>query len=432
MDKFYHAVNRYEDRCMGCTTCMKHCPSGAIRLKKGKAYIIDEACTDCGECARVCPVHAIRTDRVKPESTEKYKYKVALPDPSFYAQFNNVQDPNVVMTAISLCGYDDIFDVSDAAEVVSALTRGYIRTHKDKWPIISTNCPSVVREIRIRFPRLVDHLLPIMPPQEVAGILARRRFVDKMGVKPEEVGIIYFSPCPAKITNTIVPLGNVKSSIDEVLAIKDVYPQVLSKMKEANANPKAFSRAGRLGLGWAVSGGEAKASMSGNYLYADGMTEIIRVLEALEDEKMNPELEFIELNACSGGCVGGILQVENTYAARAKVKYMQGFVEKTDLDWCMRKFAKTGESIDWTEMVQYENVLSLGDTFIENMENMGKVEALYEKLPKIDCGFCGAPTCRVFAEDVVKGKQKANACLYLADEEEILRRIRRVKEIHNS
>ena len=45
---------------------------------------------------------------------------------------------------------------------------------------------------------------------------------------------------------------------------------------------------------------------------------------------------------------------------------------------------------------------------------MQKRHQIYEMLPKIDCGACGAPTCMTFAEDVVKGEVEADECVYLA------------------
>ena len=40
-----------------------------------------------------------------------------------------------------------------------------------------------------------------------------------------------------------------------------------------------------------------------------------------------------------------------------------------------------------------------------------KIQQIRESLPGIDCGSCGAPTCRAFAEDVVRGKADINDCL---------------------
>ena len=56
-----HAVVLEYKRCRGCTTCIKTCPTEAIRVRNGKAIILDERCIDCGKCVRVCPHKAIRS-----------------------------------------------------------------------------------------------------------------------------------------------------------------------------------------------------------------------------------------------------------------------------------------------------------------------------------------------------------------------------------
>jgi len=48
-----------QDRCTGCGTCIDVCPSEAIIIREGKAFIGME-CMDCGACPRVCPEGAIR------------------------------------------------------------------------------------------------------------------------------------------------------------------------------------------------------------------------------------------------------------------------------------------------------------------------------------------------------------------------------------
>ena len=55
IEGFTHSVMLQEDKCKGCTNCIKRCPTEAIRVHKGKATIINERCIDCGECIRACP-----------------------------------------------------------------------------------------------------------------------------------------------------------------------------------------------------------------------------------------------------------------------------------------------------------------------------------------------------------------------------------------
>ena len=100
MSNFITSVSLKSELCVGCTTCLKRCPTGAIRVRNGKASIITERCIDCGECIRVCPHHAKKANFDKLDILNNFKYTVALPAPSFYAQFNNLDDPNIILTAL--------------------------------------------------------------------------------------------------------------------------------------------------------------------------------------------------------------------------------------------------------------------------------------------------------------------------------------------
>ncbi len=411
MDKFYHSVRLDPELCKGCINCIKRCPTQAIRVRNGKAQINGKFCIDCGECIRVCPHHAKHAVYDKLDVMKRYKYTVALPAPSLYGQFNNLDDVNVVLHALLLMGFDDVFEVSAAAELVSEATREYLTEHRECSPIISTACPSVIRLIRVRFPNLIPHLLPLKPPIEIAAMLAVERAMERTGLKREEIGICFISPCPSKATYVKEPLGSERSEVDHVLGIKDIYPLLLPHMKAVGDEPKELGTSGKIGISWGRSGGEASGLFTENYLAADGIENVIRVLEDLEDEKFT-ELKFVELNACNGGCVGGVLTVENPYVAEVKLKHLRKYmpVARSHMDM------EEPPSVTWTEGVQYEPVFRLGDTMLESFARLNQVERLCKKFPGLDCGSCGAPTCKALAEDIVRGDAKEKDCVYLLRE----------------
>lgn len=408
---FTNSVRLDPDLCKGCINCLKRCPTQAIRVRGGKAHITKDFCIDCGECIRVCPHHAKKAFYEPLDVINNYKYTVALPAPSFYAQFNNLDDTNIVLRALKRMGFDDVYEVSAAAELVSELTRDYIEKHRENAPFISVACPSVVRLIQVKFPNLLEHLLKVNSPVEIAASEAKRIAMEKTGLSAEDIGVIFISPCPAKVTSVKNPLGYEKSEIDAVIAIKEVYPKILPLMLESVDDNTDLSSSGKIGLSWGASGGEASGLLVDNYLAADGIENVIKVLEDLEDQKIS-NLEFIELNACSGGCVGGVLQVENPYVAKSKLKQLRKYMPVSK--------SHIGNAIPCnsyiTDDIEYKPVFNLGKNFADGLEKMEQMEEIYQRLPGLDCGSCGAPTCKALAEDVVRGIANEKDCVHLLRE----------------
>lgn len=295
MSEFYTSVHLDKDLCKGCINCIKRCPTEAIRVRNGKAVIKKEYCIDCGECIRICKNHAKLATTDSMDNIHKYKYVVALPAPSLYAQANNLDDVNIVLSALKEMGFDDVFEVSAAAEVVSLLSRKYIEEHKDKWPIISTACPSVVRLIRVRFPNLVEHMMPIRPPMEIAAEIARKRAIEKTGLPSKDIGIFFLSPCPAKVTSVKSPIGYEKSNVDQVVAIKDIYPKLISAMTHVVEQNKVeeLSESGKIGIGWGRIGGEAAGLLTDSYLAADGIENVIRYSKISKTENFQRHFHLL-------------------------------------------------------------------------------------------------------------------------------------------
>ena len=406
-DRFFHSVTLDKDLCVGCTNCIKRCPTQAIRVRDGQARIISERCIDCGECVRVCPHHAKKARHDELSMLGNYSYTVALPAPALYGQFNHLDDIDFVLNGLRAMGFDEVFEVSRGAEIVSDATRQLLMDGKLKKPVISSACPAVVRLIRVRFPDLCEHVLPLKAPMEVAAMLARQEAVRKTGLPPEEIGLFFLSPCAAKVTDVRVPIGVERSNVDGVLAISDIYPRLVSKMnKLEELEPIAHS--GIIGVGWSSIGGEAAGLLNENHLAADGIDNVIKVLEELEDEKLQ-ELDFIELNACAGGCVGGIFAAENGYVARARIQRLRKYLPVS----CSRlEDVGSLDSLEWTQSLEFAPVMKLAENVEDAMRLMAEIDAISERLPQLDCGSCGAPTCRALAEDIVRGLARENDCIF--------------------
>ncbi len=400
---YAHSVELDVSKCTGCTTCLRHCPTEAIRIRNGHAVINEDRCIDCGECIRVCPNNAKKAMCSKFEHYQHYKYKIALPAPSLYGQFDNLDDVDIILQGLLDIGFDDVFEVAQAAELVSEYTRLYLKTPGIKKPVISSACPAVVRLISLRYPYLRDNLMPILPPIEIAAIMAREKARrEHPELEESDIGLYFISPCAAKVSYIRNGFGSYKSKIDVVISLKDIYFKLLGAMKKSETErPAINSKTGMIGISWASSGGESSAILNDKYLATDGIENVNNVLDAIENGNI-PQLEFVELNACTGGCVGGVMTIENPFIARTRLHSIRRYlpVSQNRLSGDMHYVPENCYS---SELPEYTPISRLSENFSESMRMMAEIERIRATLPGIDCGACGSPTCRAFAEDLVRG-----------------------------
>ena len=409
MHKYTHSVLLDEAKCTGCTTCLKHCPTEAIRIRDGHAVINPDRCIDCGECIRHCPHKAKKAVCSKLSEMDRFKWKIALPAPSLYGQFDNLEDINYVLDGLKKIGFDDVYEVAKAAEYVTAYTRMYLKTEGVKKPAISSACPVVVRLISLRFPSLEDHIIHMLPPMEIAARLAKEKaLAEHPQLKPEEIGTCFISPCPAKASYAKNGFAGYKSYVDVVVPISDIYFTLISRMRQGEDVPD-ITETGRIGVGWARSGGEATAIFNSDYLAADGIENVIQVLDQVETGNI-PPLEFIELNACSGGCVGGVLTIQNPFIAKARLLSIRRYLPVSQNQLTSEELSYIPESYLFDELPEYSPISKLGNSIAESMRMMADIQKIKNELPGIDCGACGSPTCKAFAEDLVKKLACPDGC----------------------
>ena len=312
----------------------------------------------------------------------------------------------MILKALKLLGFDEIYEVLTGADIVSAATREYLKRPGIEKPVINSACPAVVRLIQIRFPNLVDHILPIISPVDCIAREAKQSAMKKTGLPEEQIGVFFLSPCAAKMTSYISPIGFEKSAIDGVISISDIFGETapfITKISDAEDVTKATAT----GLSWAVSGGETESLNIEKSISVSGIQNVIQVLEEVEDEKID-DVDFVECLACTGGCVGGALTVENPFVASARIgqlakNYDVAYVEKTQPGLSDLTFEKD---------VDFIPVMNLGKTMKEAMEIMHKTEEIYATMPRLDCGSCGAPSCNALSEDIARGFAKESDCIF--------------------
>jgi len=412
MDAIQHSVTLDADKCKGCINCIKRCPTEAIRVRNGKAVIMSDHCIDCGECIRVCPNHAKKAISDPLSILNKYKHKVILPAPTFYGQFKSIRDVNIILTALLEYGFDDVFEVALAAQNVSDYTKDILPGARAllRGPLISSACPTIVKLICYRYPGLMDNVLKTITPAELAAIAARAKAVEKTGLDPKEIGVFFISPCPAKITASKYRIGFEEPVIDGIFSMTDLYMKLLpiiDKIKE----PKQLSVAGVRGITWSFSGGEGSAINESLFVAVDGIDNVIRVLDEIENDKL-ASIRFVELNACPGGCVGGCLAVENPFVARARIQRMGALLTADKNNNSVDQDCLTSEILNWQKAPEYGSILRLDADRSVAMRKLVEIENIFETLPGIDCGSCGAPSCHALAEDIVLGSAHESDCIF--------------------
>ncbi len=405
MNRYFHSVTLDTEKCKGCTNCIKRCPMEAIRVRDGKAMIVQERCIDCGECIRECPNHAKIAVTDNLERLAEYKYNIALPAPSFFGQFKEQVDIEDVLNAFSGIGFDEVFEVALAAEIVGYAVHEFLKEYKGKRPIFSSACPAVLRLMQIKYPDLLEQVAPFLTPMEVSARIAKEEASRRTGIPYEEIGAFFISPCPAKVTEMKNPVTTKHSAVNGVIGVNLIYKDIIKHLgdRQQNSGPK-IQRATKLGMAWGYVTGESRNINAGTTLAVGGIHNTISLLEEIERGELK-DVDFIELQACTGGCVGGPLNIQNLFVGRIRLRDLikrygtkEAYLSEKELEEICRsnRYAST-------EPVEPRAIMTLDEDVSRALMKMERLDQITNELPGLDCGACGSPNCRALAEDIIRG-----------------------------
>lgn len=419
-----HSVSLDADACRGCTNCLKRCPTEAIRVRNHKAVITETRCVDCGECIRHCPWRAKKAMVDTLAALERYRWRIAIPAPSFHGQFDGRHSISDIHRALQACGFHQVVDVALAARMAADATRDWLASSPSVHPVISSSCPAVLRMIMVRFPALIDNLAPVLAPMEICarsirkvlaspGGLVTGNIRSPSGLRPGDAGIFFLSPCAGKMTDLWDPVGTDASSVDGVIGFKDMYLPVRNALSALNGAENGPPRKGTMppdassdGLAWGRGDGEGASVGTDNRVSVDGIEHVIQILEMAENGSLEG-VEFIEAMACPAGCVGGPLAVENPFVARVRLMNR----EKTETVPPAGLVPLSPREMRWRGRPEPRKSYLLADSLEEALRREELMESLAASLPGLDCGTCGAPSCRALAEDVACGRASLDDCL---------------------
>ncbi len=407
----YHAIKVDTRNCIGCTHCMKACPTEAIRVVNGKAVISDYRCVDCGNCLRSCPAAAFYVEQDSLEQLEKYKYRVVLFPSVMVGQFPEFYTENQIYQSLLTLGFTHIFEEEQPIQWLIESIKNEVRKSKNK-PLISSFCPAIVRLLQIKYPSLTGNIVPLKAPYELAAHFAMDK-LGQEGIDSTEIGIFYVSPCSAKMAAVHRPFGEDRSIISGIINMKELYNQVMRVISSKSVTDTSHLRINlsRDGIIWSLPRGEAR-KFKQRSMAIDGIHNVVKFLERLENEEV-PELDFLELKSCDQGCAGGILLSGNRFLTveRLQKRSKLYLPAHTTAPKIANKAAV--KNLLKAEKIQSKPVFQLGTDRKTTLGKLQKIDKILCQLPAIDCGGCGAPNCHALAEDMVQGNAKMTDCVFL-------------------
>ena len=421
---FFHALTIDEDSCIGCSHCMKACPTEALRVRDGKAKLQPDRCIDCGNCFKVCPTKSIYIKQDDFDNIFNYACRVALVPSVFMGQFPNDISVSRIYQILKEIGFTYIIETEATVPIYTEAKNLYAAEHPDIRPLISTYCPAIVRLIQVKFPGLTENLIPLRAPIDLTAMYIRRK-LEKEDWNPEDIGIFYITPCAAKIAAVKCPVGEDKSLVDGVINMDSLYNRVFKRIKEQGKGFKEqklpVSQLSADGVLTALTNGERRLSNAKHSYSIDEIHNVIEFLEKVENDEVE-NVDFLELRACDQSCPGGILTCDNRFMmcerifARARKiaeRERNGEQTKDHEVEAERNFlarnVKLGE-------IHPRSMLVLDENINMALLKMQQINVLRAKLPQKDCGVCGAPTCDALARDVVMGEAKISDCIFMKDQ----------------
>lgn len=406
---FHHALKVLDQVCIGCTHCMKVCPTEAIRIRDGKARINDNRCIDCGECYKACPVHAIIVEQDDFENIRNFKIRVALVPAVLIGQFAETVPASRIFNALYELGFTHVFEVETTVDYVLKGLEEFRKSTKTR-PLISSFCPAVVRLIQVRFPALTEHISLVKPPIDMSANYFRGK-LEREGHDPNDIGIFYVTPCAAKIAAVKSPVGEEKSPVNGVINMSYLYNLIMMQIRKNPGFTASMPYQGRMssdGVIWSLTNGEAR-HFNERGLAVDGIHHVSEILEKVENGEMEG-LSLLELRACDEGCAGGVLVSGNRFLT---VKRLNKRAKEYKSLNEMESFPMPDSLNPFFGKIEPRPMEKLDANIDKALRKMERKRRLMCYLPAFDCAACGAPGCQALAGDVVQGQANTSDCIYI-------------------
>ncbi|MCR5372180.1 MAG: 4Fe-4S dicluster domain-containing protein [Solobacterium sp.] len=371
------------ERCVKCMKCIQACPVSAVSMENNRIIVAHERCTNCGRCIDACHSQGLVAQGSTLVDIANYDYTVCLVPPALTSACRSKEEAEDLFNGIKLLGFDEVVDLSPYYGTVLRESLAY---QTENRPAIVSMCSVVNRLIKTEYQVLIDHLIPMNYPAEIAARDLRMKLTDK-----GTVGIFNMCECASRLVHAKYPYGTLDSEIDHALSIADTFPLIRKNLGKGRQKLN-LCRDGFAAMDTVMLGEHPRV------LAADGYDKVQNILELAEFGRLK-EFDVLYLLPCFNGCSGGQLLFGNGYLSHQNIPSL---TEK-----------ETGCCQDVSQECIWRNSFMAEEdrrSFTEKMEFFRKVNEVLEKLPGYDCSACGMRTCRIMAEEIVSGNRSLSDC----------------------
>lgn len=384
-------IQSSEANCKNCYRCIRSCIVKAIEFRNNQASVT-ENCIYCGDCIRECPQKAMKV------SSDVTRVQFLL----------QTYDRIIVSLAPSYAGYEarpeelkrrllDIgfYEVRETAEAAQAVSREYYAQYKEQDKLITTACPVIVELVEKQYPALLPYL-----SRTVSPMIAHAKMLK---AREPHAKVVFIGPCYAKKKEVLDSPGFIDAvlTFDEIDKLNDIRNLRTSKAPEPTVLAPMTARA------YPVEGGVIEttfheAEKPEVHRAFSGIQMCQSVLAGLEKRSGS---FFLELNACSGGCINGPVSGDR-FDILEKQERVYSHMKQPDAYHLLPELPSEAFRRSFTDR-QLPKQKHTEQEIAEVMEKFGKIT----KDDELNCGVCGYFSCREKAEAVLEGKAELYMCL---------------------
>lgn len=397
-----------EVNCKNCYKCIRSCPVKAISFSNDHARVIEDECILCGKCLHVCPQNAKHVindiDKVKGFIDKKHKVYASIA-PSFAPAFN-IKDEMQMSGVFRKLGFTYVEETAVGAEIVSAEYKKLLLENK-MTNIITTACPTIVSLIEKHYPELISQLAPVVSPMIAHAKMMKELYGSK-------IKVVFIGPCLSK-KEDYKDLQN-DNTVDAVLTFEEFETWLKDEGLSFNdacedTDEEDYRKRSLITRFYPAPGGILQSlGPLKNYKYRcikfDGIEECMDILNQIEED--NIKGYFIEMNSCTGGCLGGPCMNSGSHGYLMMREKLISFITRSASR--ASSYMKYDTRADFSKVFVNKSKKYAIPTEKEISAILNKI-GKFSKEDELNCGTCGYPTCRDKAIAVYNGKAELHMCL---------------------